>query len=286
MIKLSKKFIAVNIGAGAIMVAAFVSFMQTTFTRPNVPVCSSRYHHQLSFELGRDGAAVTVADVQAALNGQDEGIADNLTISEFSEGPSRFAMGVKIAPGTAAQRSSRTPAGGISMPWTPTLLEQPHAACLSYDVFLPADFNFDLGGTLPGLFGGPVEPSAPDAARFAVNLAWHGGGAPKLYIETKAGEYQRAGTFAAYMSKLPRGRWIHIDQELVLNGAGASDGLARLWIDGKIESDVKGAWLREGKDATITGVSGDVYFGGSGTEGVAKSEATIWISPFVLRWNG
>lgn len=286
MIKLSTKFLAVNIGAGTVMVAAFISFMQSTFTRPNVPVCSSRYNHQVSLELGRDGVAATVADIQSTMNGRDEGIADNLTIAQFTQGPARFAMGVKIAPGTGEQRSNRAPAGGISMPWTPTMLEQPHAACLSYDVFLPADFAFDGGGTLPGLFGGPAESSASDASRFSANLSWHGDGSPKLYLEVKSGEYQRAGAFASYLGTLPRGRWVHVDQELVLNSPGNSDGLARMWLDGKIETEVKGAWLRENNEGVIAGVSGEVYSGGSGTQGTAKAEATIWISPFVLRWNG
>lgn len=286
MIKLSKKFIAVNVGAGTVMVAAFISFMQTTFMRPHVPVCSARYHHQVSFDLDRDGVAATVADIQSTLNGNDEGIADNLSIAQFTQGPTRFAMGVKIAAGSVEQRSSRGTPGGISMPWMPTLLEQPHSACLSYDIFLPADFDFSGGGTLPGLFGGPVNSTTPDVPRFSINMAWHGDGAPKLYLNTKSGEYERAGTFQTYLRQLPRGRWVHVDQELVLNSAGNSDGVARLWIDGKIESDVKGAWLREGKEATITGISGEVYFGGSGTQGVAKSDATIWLSPYVLRWNG
>ena len=38
-------------------------------------------------------------------------------------------------------------------------------------------------------------------------------------------------------------------------------------------------------DVSIAGVSGNVYFGGSTTTGKAPKEATIWLSPFEVRWN-
>ena len=285
MIKLSKRALAINIGAGTIIAVALVSFMQSTFLRPNVEVCSRRYHRQVVMQLARDGALLTPQELQAFANGQDEGLAENLTIAEFSQGPARYALGVKIAKNTVEQRSTRGTSGGISLPWAPSILEQPTSACLSYDVFFPTDFDFNAGGTLPGLFGVTSKGQYGDTPHFAANLAWHFGGVPRFYLATKASDDDRAALFPTYQRILPRGRWVHVEQELILNTPGRNDGIARLWLDGRIESEVKNAWIRSGADVAITGVSGEVYFGGSGTTGTATADSTVWLSPFDVRWN-
>lgn len=285
MIQLSSKAWAVNIGAGTMMVAGFISFLHSTFARSDVQVCSTRYHRQLSMRLDHDGTPLMASEVQAVANGQDEGLTDNLTIAQFNEGPAKYAMSIKLAQGTVEQRSQRGTPGGISLPWTPSSLEQPTAACLSYDVFLPTTFDFNMGGTLPGLYGTTSTGQFGDAPQFSTNLIWHGGGAPKLYLETKAADGPKAAAFPTFERVLPRGRWVHVDQEVVLNSPDASDGIARLWLDGRIESDVKGAWMRGTTDVTISGVAGEVYFGGSGTGGRAFNDETVWLSPFEMRWN-
>ena len=285
MIKLSKKALAINLGAGTIIITGFVSFMQTTFARPHVEACSTRYHRQISMQLDHDGIPLSAPELQAVANGQDEGVIENLTVAQFNEGPSKYAIGVKINKGSVAQRSELGQPGGVSLPWTPTTLEQPTAACLSYDVFLPAEFEFSGGGTLPGLFASTTNGNFGDVNNFTSNLAWHGDGEPKLYVETKAVANQRAAAFDTYERKLPRGKWIHVEQEVILNTGDQPNGVVRLWLNGRIESDVKSAWMRADSGISITGVAGEVYFGGSGTTGRAANDETVWLSPFVIRWN-
>ena len=285
MLKMSKRAIAINTGAGIIIATALVTFVHTTFARPYFEVCSTRYNRQLAMQLDRGGAPLAAAELQAVANGQDEGLLDNLTIGQFKEGPAKFAMGVKLAAGTAEQRSQTGAQGGISLPWIPSLMEQPTAACLSYNVYLPADFDFDQGGTLPGLFATTINGQYTDTPHVAANLSWRGAGVPKMFVQSRAGETQTMGAFDTYARVLPRGRWLQVDQEVILNTPGQADGTVRLWFDGKLETEVKAAPLRPDAAISIAGVAGDVFFGGSGTGGHAKADTTIWLSPFELRWN-
>ena len=285
MLNMSKRAIAINVGAGAIILTAAVTFVHTTLARPYFEVCSTRYKRQLSMQLDHNGTPLAPLDLQAVANGQDEGVLENLTIAQFNEGPTKFAMGVKLASGTAEQRSEAGPQGGISLPWIPSLLEQPKAACLSYNIYLPADFNFDQGGTLPGLFATTINGQYVDNPHVAANLSWQSKGVPKLFVQSHGGATQMKGVFDAYERVLPRGRWLHVDQEVILNTPGQPDGTVRLWFDGKLETEVKAAPLRPDDTISIAGVAGDVFFGGSGTGGHAKADTTIWLSPFELRWN-
>jgi hypothetical protein len=248
-------------------------------------VCSTRYHRQLALRLDRDGQPLTPADVQAFSNGQDEGVLENLSIAAFNSGPVQYAMGIKIAENSVEQRTGRGAPGGVSFPWMPSSLEQPQAACLSYNVFVPPEFDFGAGGTLPGFFGVTVNGQFGDAPGFLTQLSWAAGGAPKFYVQVKAPDAARQASFGTYERAIPKGRWVRVDQELVLNAPHHADGVARLWLDGRLESEVKAAEIRPTADVAIAGVAGDVYFGGSGTAGIAPKEATIWLSPFELRWN-
>ena len=281
----SGKILAINIGAGSVMLAAFISFVHSSFARQHVEVCSTRYPRQLTMQLDRDGVPLTAPELQGVSNGQDEGLLENLSVAQFQQGPSKFAMGVKIAKGTVEQRSTRGVPGGVSMPWMPSVIEQPAAACLSYNVFLPADFKFGQGGTLPGFFGTTTNGSFSDVPFFGSSLAWQSDGVPKFHLITRAPDDNRNADFKTYAVALPVGRWVRVDQELVLNQPDHNDGIARLWLDGKIEAEVKNVDLRPSLNVAISGVAGDVYYGGSSTNGVAPDEATIWLTPFELRWK-
>lgn len=285
MITLSKKALALNIGAVAMIGFAFISLVRSTFARAYVEPCPSRYHSQVNMRLDHDGVPLTASELQAVANGLDEGLLEHLTIAQFNDGPAKFAMGVKINKGSTQQRSAHGEPGGISLPWTPNSLEQLTAACLSYDVFLPTTFDFNTGGTLPGLFGTTANGRFGDMPHFGTNLSWAGGGEPRHYLETKAAENENAAAFKTYEQTLARGRWVHVDQEIILNTPEQSDGVARLWLDGRIESEVKKVYMRADAKMSIAGVAGEVYFGGSGSTGVATNDETIWLSPFQLRWN-
>jgi hypothetical protein len=282
--KFSKRALMLNGVAGTFMLAGFVSLIHSTFARPYFEVCTARYHRQLAMTLDRNGEPLTPTDIQAVSNGLDEGVVENLSIAAFNSGPAKFAMGVKLAAGTMEQRSGRGTPGGISFPWAPSTINQPQAACLSYNIFLPADFEFSTGGTLPGLFGSSLNGQFGDKPNFQTQVLWQRAGAPQFQLKASSETDSRAAAFKTWDVALPRGRWVRVDQEVVLNTPKQADGIARLWFDGKLEAEIKAAEFRNSPDMSIAGVASDVYFGGTNV-GEAPKDAVVWLSPFEIRWN-
>ena len=124
------------------------------------------------FPLERDGGLVTATDIQARTGGRDAGLLENLDVARLKRGPVPIAMSVELPKGSAAPTSSAVPKGGISFPWQPRSLKDKAAVCLSYQILLPADFDFNLGGALPGVLGQADQSND----RFLVRLGWRQGG--------------------------------------------------------------------------------------------------------------
>ena len=76
------------------------------------------------------------------------------------------------------------PQGGAQFYANPLDITRARSVTLEYDVYFPADFEFVLGGKLPGLFGGKESCSGGDAALdcFSTRLMWRKEGAGELYL--------------------------------------------------------------------------------------------------------
>jgi hypothetical protein len=83
------------------------------------------------------------------------------------------AVSIELSKGSGAPSTSVVPKGGSSFPWQPRSLRDKSAVCLSHQMLLPSDFDFNLGGALPGLMGQADQ----SADRFLVRLSWQQGGA-------------------------------------------------------------------------------------------------------------
>ena len=178
---------------------------------------------------------LTAADLQSGLGGKDAGVIDNLAIAKLRDAPAPIAMTVSLPKGSTLAAHGCAARGGMSFPWETRLLQGKTAACLSYSVFLPGDFPFGRGGALPGISGGDAEGRAADG--FVARMAWrHGGsGGATLRVmsdgETRSTPADREG-FA-----FPRGRWVKVEQEVVLNTPKQADGILRVWADGRLAMD-------------------------------------------------
>jgi hypothetical protein len=288
----SWKFIAINLASLMIVAAAAATQFQAYFNPPTMPSCTARYTRAVQFGTEHAGVLLTSIDVQASSNGADVGVMENLSLQRFKDGPAKSGLAVALAAGSAQPDSKDGKGGGVSFPWSPRAIpEMLTAACLSFNVFLPADFNFGGGGSLPGLFGvSPAEGLAQDE-NFKTHAVWSGAGRPMNHMhlfstEKPITEY----TWEDPRDPLPRGRWFRIDQEVVLNTPKMDDGKVRIWIDGSMRGESTGANLRSSADVSIRGVIADVHFGGqvhrkeTGVGRAVKNEQ-IYLTPFVLRWN-
>ena len=145
--------------------------------------------------------------------------------------------------------------GGVSFPWQPRAVQGKTAACLSYSVLLPADFDFHEGGYLPGILGAESADDFKDG--FTALLAWRRNGriGVTTWVDT------RSGPVEIDPWKFPAGRWVKLEEEVILNDPRGEDGVLRVWVDGNLAIDRSDIVYRDRPDVTITGVGASVHYG-------------------------
>ncbi len=288
----SVKALAINGAILAFIATGAVVLVKHVLFTPKISACSARYKRVVVMNVVRDGNLMTASDIQAVSAGRDMMVMENLKIVSFKDAPAPAGFAVALKAGTSQPDNERAVPGGIRFPWQPRALPQNlSAACLSYNVFLPANFEFDYAGTLPGVFGVSPQLGAKDGERFATHVSWTDNGAfgSHVAMTTKA-NFLTETTEHDRRAALPRGQWFRVDQEIILNTPGRFDGRVNLWIDGALRSQTEAAGMRKSADMFIQGVAADVFFGGVMDEarpagGSARKDEIMRLTPFELRWN-
>jgi hypothetical protein len=276
----STKVILFNAAASLVAIGAIVGVVRTWIAPTALRSCSERYTTSMVFPLERDGTLLTATDIQARAGGRDAGLLENLEVARLKRGPVPVAMSVELPKGSAAPTSSVVPRGGISFPWLPRSLKDKSAVCLSYQVLLPADFDFNQGGALPGILGQADQ----SGDRFLVRLSWLQGGTigATNFVTLNGKKFRQQVEGEGYT--IPRGRWVQIDQEVVLNASDQEDGILRVWIDGALAIDKADFAYRAKPDIALAGVAADVYYSGDDVTGRSPADAKVWLAPFEIRW--
>jgi hypothetical protein len=285
----SNKALMVNGAAVMIIGAAVVTQVKSLLFSPAIAPCSERYDKAVALGVERGGVLLTAADVQAAAAGADSGVMENLTLMHVKDGPAPNALAVAVRAGSMHPEHAKETRGGISFPWRPRALPPSvPAACLSYDVFLGPNFDFGPGaGTLPGIVGSSPAVGAQDNEKFRINFGWAAKGMPRLRAVLTSEKESPIVQITSGETALSRGRWVRIDQEIILNTPKKSDGVLRLFIDGSLIAEKLDAILRHSADGTIEGVLSDVHFGASrsAVDGRATKDEQILLTPYELRWK-
>jgi hypothetical protein len=137
-------------------------------------------------------------------------------------------------------------------------------AFLRYYLRFPKDFDFVKGGKLPGFYGGTEVSGGrtPDGTNgFSTRFMWRTDGQGEVY--TYMPSSPKFGTSLGRGSwKFSRDKWQCIEQELVLNTPGRSDGVVRVWLDGQPVYANEGLALRTVASLRIEGVFFSTFFGG------------------------
>jgi hypothetical protein len=278
----STKFILLNAAASIVAIGAVVGVVRSWVAPASLRPCNERYEVSMTFPLEREGAILSAMDIQARTGGSDAGLLENLQVTRLKKGPVPVAMSVELPKGSGSPTTSVAPRGGISFPWQPRSLKDKSAVCLSYQMLLPSDFDFNLGGALPGLIGQADQ----SADRFLVRLSWQQGGAVGVTnFMTLNGRKFKQQTDAEG-SGIPRGRWFQVDQEVVLNAPDRENGTLRIWIDGALVVDKADFAYRARPDVAFAGVAADFYYTGEdAVTARSPADATVWLSPFEVRWQ-
>ena len=276
-------------GAAALLIgASLVYAVRSLLFSEAIPPCSERYPRAVQMALESGGRPVAAADLQARATGSDWSLLERTEVVKVTAGPAKYAVRVDLA-AAGAENNSREGAGFI---WAPRAMKATTAACLAYSAFLADGFQFGGGGRLPGLMGvfgdgaAPSEASGrnpqPEAAptSFSTSAGWKEDGigdvvplGPNLTLLLRGG-YSKF--------EMPRGKWVRLEQEVVLGEPGNDDGFVRLWLDGELVLD--GTLMNSQKSAAITGVLSEVVLPGQKVDPKAKNQK-VSVSPYVVYWK-
>lgn len=160
-----------------------------------------------------------------------------------------------------------------------SLGESLEKACVSYDIRFSDDFDWSLGGKLPGLQGTPpgVEPATPSGGGNPGELGWSSRGmwlGPDAYswagptnmaISYVYGPRQEGhyGDNERWGRAFEAGRWHTVVQCHTMNSVGAADGTLRAWMDGDLVLNVEDHVYRLRGDLGITHLAWSVFRGGA-----------------------
>lgn len=277
----------VQYGAGlaAMVLVGYLGISYKYFNE--VPTgCMEGYPQAVRFGLqSGDGLPLSMIELQAQAGREEQGLMQNARIVNVNDAPIARVLEVKLG---RADSSDPESAVGIHFPWRPDGTHEAHSGCLRYSVYLPENFDFSTAGMLPGMFGGTtperLDLTSDDA--FALRTRWGRDGDTQIFVQSKAAaENGRQVVNLPGSVRLQRGRWVTLEQELVLNTSGASNGAIQVWLDGKKVVEKKGLKLREGDAPGIEGVAATVGFAGKPQDVPASDEARLQITPIDFGWR-
>lgn len=270
--------------AGGVIILTVLGYMASDFFKSNdAPVCSTRYPagRMFGFDSG-DGHALTGIELQGRAGSREWGMLQNASVVSGGKGLFAHVLAVKLANsgGDASGDEGSAGRSGVGFDWTPRNIGAPASACLSYYVGLPKDFEFKDPGHLPGIYGGSASlVDTGDAAEvFASRVGWMQDGS--ISTDTRLPDTAASWNRSRDDMRWPLGKWVKVEQELVLNTPGKADGTLRLWVDGKLRIDRGGVAFRTSAQTSIDGVLGDV-----GYMQPMADNSLIHLSPFLLQWQ-
>ncbi len=168
-------------------------------------------------------------------------------------------------------------------------LNAPHEELyLSYWVRFDEDFDFVLGGKLPG-FGGAV--SFDDRTHeWSGRLMWREAGKIEFYVHVPSDNLYDPGdrfwwNTEGFQAFFEPGRWHHIEIRMRLNTPGEFDGLMEGWLDGVKAASYPGFYFRDAPtaDATLAWVFFSTFFGGSSSSiWQATKDEHAWFDEFTV----
>ncbi|QJQ95278.1 MULTISPECIES: polysaccharide lyase [Halomonadaceae] len=178
-----------------------------------------------------------------------------------------------------------TEPGGAGFYTEHTELAGADSACLRYQVRFAPDFDFVRGGKLPGLYGGEA-PSGGDRATgengFSMRFMWREDGDGELYEYVVNQDEEYGASVGRGLWRFETGRWVTIEQEIVLNDPDRKNGVARVWIDGEPILEQQGIVYRTTDSLHIDGVMFSTFFGGHGEEWRTPYDQSVDFAGFRL----
>jgi hypothetical protein len=155
---------------------------------------------------------------------------------------------------------------------------------VSYRIRFRPDFDFVLGGKLPGLLGGEGNTggNTPDGHDgWSGRMMWRRAGAAVqyLYHPDQPGRY---GEDLEWDRVFPTGQWVTVEHRFVINTPGQRDGIVQAWYNGVLALDRQNIRFRDTLDFAVDGFYFSTFFGGSGDEWAPSRDEYIDFDDFVF----
>ena len=267
----------INLGSALIGVIVVSYVVYAAYQTATEPPCSERYPAPIRFGLQTAaGKSLTPIELQARAGLRDVGVVDNAAVVAVKDGPSPDALEVKLRSLPGGDDASAKARNGIEFRWSPPGMLGATATCLAYSVWLPEKFDFGGGGFLPGVFGGDPATTRQQATSDPLTLVleWSAEGRPSLTAAVDGSERLR---LSGAGEPLAAGRWTKVEQEVVLNDPGQTNGTLRLWIDGALIVENQRVELRKNDKVMLTGVLAAI-----GYENAPPRDSTLRLSPLEI----
>ena len=287
--EINYKYFAFNGVILLIIGLGMLHLIKHAFTEEVTAPCSERYATYMRFpESVGLGPKIGDDNIELHLDEEIQGLSNFTRVIYPNGNAPAVALQVTLPKGSLDPRKPGGRMGGMAFAWRPEIPGRVQSACLTYKLWLPKDFNFAKGGTLPGLFGGSspgLDGYDQSESGFSTNVLWRENGLTSLRSYRSTLQSREGRKTPLGYGTLPKGRWVEISQEVVLNSAGQNDGTLRVWIDGELRHEAEDVVFRKAEKLQFTGVLGDVFYGVNRRDPAAPKDTFLRITPFVLNWN-
>lgn len=165
----------------------------------------------------------------------------------------------------ALEDSAGAPKGGGEFKGTLGISPRDSLA-MRYDVRFPVGFDFVRGGKLPGLYGGtgPSGGQIPNGADgWSTRLMWRPNGAGEVYAYLPTSQTWGTEIGTGNWQFKADGQWHRVEQQVILNTPGSSNGEIKIWYDGAQVVHATGLKFRTTTSLKVDGIFFSTFFGGS-----------------------
>ncbi|MEZ5449951.1 MAG: hypothetical protein R3E95_15900 [Thiolinea sp.] len=169
--------------------------------------------------------------------------------------------------------------------WKPKLGADLESIYYSYWVKFPENFDFVLGGKLPGVGSaeggtGGGKPNGRDG--WSVRAMWEGHGKLGQYVY-HMDQPKHFGDFMPWETpEIERGQWYQVKTFVRLNTPGKRDGIIRTWLNNQQVLYRQDLAFRSVPDVKIERFLFSAFYGGSGPQWAPSQDMVLYLDDFVI----
>lgn len=155
---------------------------------------------------------------------------------------------------------------------------------LTYSVQFKQDFDFRLGGKLPGLTSGGAKWTGGtrplNGEGWSARLMWRKEGLVELYLYyiDMQGQWGESITFGGYYFE--PGKWYEITQRIKVNSPGEQNAVIQIWINDELVLNKQQFRLRVTETGMIDSLFFSTFHGGNQPEWGPLTDSTAFFGDF------